>query len=235
MAMGATLRLSVSASLIRRRLLNPTSTTATTLPGSRRLNLRSSSSSFPIHLRRLSSSSPRSIRPVVSDKGGDNDAPPNGGGGSSSLLSSAHDNVASSDFLGRVVPTELHKEATQAYMAYAMSVLLGRALPDVRDGLKPVHRRILLLSYSSPLSLYVSFVFFLFNIYLCLYLYSSYFLPPFLFAAADLPCTNWVFPPGNLSKNVLALLERYLDCHPLCSTLPLIFIYYYYNGRRFDV
>lgn len=44
---------------------------------------------------------------------------------------------------GRVVAAELHKEATEAYMAYAMSVLLGRALPDVRDGLKPVHRRIL--------------------------------------------------------------------------------------------
>lgn len=44
---------------------------------------------------------------------------------------------------GRIVPTELHKEVTEAYMAYAMSVLLGRALPDVRDGLKPVHRRIL--------------------------------------------------------------------------------------------
>ena len=43
----------------------------------------------------------------------------------------------------RIVPVELHKEATEAYMAYAMSVLLGRALPDVRDGLKPVHRRIL--------------------------------------------------------------------------------------------
>nr|XP_009788234.1 PREDICTED: DNA gyrase subunit A, chloroplastic/mitochondrial isoform X2 [Nicotiana sylvestris] len=43
----------------------------------------------------------------------------------------------------RVVLTELHKEATEAYMSYAMSVLLGRALPDVRDGLKPVHRRIL--------------------------------------------------------------------------------------------
>lgn len=44
---------------------------------------------------------------------------------------------------GRIVPCELHKEATEAYMSYAMSVLLGRALPDVRDGLKPVHRRIL--------------------------------------------------------------------------------------------
>ncbi|OVA15131.1 DNA topoisomerase [Macleaya cordata] len=44
---------------------------------------------------------------------------------------------------GKVVPMELHKEANDSYMAYAMSVLLGRALPDVRDGLKPVHRRIL--------------------------------------------------------------------------------------------
>ncbi|KAG6420151.1 hypothetical protein SASPL_116670 [Salvia splendens] len=44
---------------------------------------------------------------------------------------------------GRIVVTELHKEATEAYISYAMSVLLGRALPDVRDGLKPVHRRIL--------------------------------------------------------------------------------------------
>lgn len=44
---------------------------------------------------------------------------------------------------GRIVTSELHKEATDAYMSYAMSVLLGRALPDVRDGLKPVHRRIL--------------------------------------------------------------------------------------------
>ena len=44
---------------------------------------------------------------------------------------------------GRIVPMELHREASEAYMSYAMSVLLGRALPDVRDGLKPVHRRIL--------------------------------------------------------------------------------------------
>ncbi|PWZ52160.1 putative DNA gyrase subunit A, chloroplastic/mitochondrial [Zea mays] len=43
----------------------------------------------------------------------------------------------------RILPVELHKEATEAYMSYAMSVLFGRALPDVRDGLKPVHRRIL--------------------------------------------------------------------------------------------
>lgn len=53
---------------------------------------------------------------------------------------------------GRIVEAELHKEATEAYMAYAMSVLLGRALPDVRDGLKPVHRRILFAMHELGLS-----------------------------------------------------------------------------------
>ncbi|XP_021296560.1 DNA gyrase subunit A, chloroplastic/mitochondrial isoform X2 [Herrania umbratica] len=53
---------------------------------------------------------------------------------------------------GRLVPTELHKEATESYMAYALSVLLGRALPDVRDGLKPVHRRILFAMHELGLS-----------------------------------------------------------------------------------
>lgn len=52
----------------------------------------------------------------------------------------------------RIVLTELHKEATEAYMSYAMSVLLGRALPDVRDGLKPVHRRILYAMHELGLS-----------------------------------------------------------------------------------
>lgn len=53
---------------------------------------------------------------------------------------------------GRIVVTELHKEATEAYISYAMSVLLGRALPDVRDGLKPVHRRILYAMHELGLS-----------------------------------------------------------------------------------
>ncbi|KAL3814719.1 hypothetical protein ACJIZ3_015987 [Penstemon smallii] len=53
---------------------------------------------------------------------------------------------------GRIVISELHREATEAYMAYAMSVLLGRALPDVRDGLKPVHRRILFAMHELGLS-----------------------------------------------------------------------------------
>lgn len=44
---------------------------------------------------------------------------------------------------GKVISTALHTEMEQSYLEYAMSVIVGRALPDVRDGLKPVHRRIL--------------------------------------------------------------------------------------------
>ncbi|MEG4231755.1 DNA topoisomerase 4 subunit A [Microcoleus sp. Pol11C3] len=44
---------------------------------------------------------------------------------------------------GQVISTPLHAEMQQSYLEYAMSVIVGRALPDVRDGLKPVHRRIL--------------------------------------------------------------------------------------------
>jgi DNA gyrase subunit A len=40
-------------------------------------------------------------------------------------------------------PTNIRSEMEQSYLAYAMSVIIGRALPDVRDGLKPVHRRVL--------------------------------------------------------------------------------------------
>lgn len=43
----------------------------------------------------------------------------------------------------QIIPTALHVEMEQSYLEYAMSVIVGRALPDVRDGLKPVHRRIL--------------------------------------------------------------------------------------------
>lgn len=42
-----------------------------------------------------------------------------------------------------IVVADLHQEMTRSYMEYAMSVILGRAMPDVRDGLKPVHRRLL--------------------------------------------------------------------------------------------
>jgi DNA gyrase subunit A len=43
----------------------------------------------------------------------------------------------------RLIQTEIHDEMKKAYIDYAMSVIVARALPDVRDGLKPVHRRIL--------------------------------------------------------------------------------------------
>src|SRR5918999_6116841 len=45
--------------------------------------------------------------------------------------------------IGRVRPVDIESEMRSAYIDYAMSVIVSRALPDVRDGLKPVHRRIL--------------------------------------------------------------------------------------------
>ena len=44
---------------------------------------------------------------------------------------------------GRIEPVDLHQEMQRSYLEYAMSVIVGRALPDARDGLKPVQRRIL--------------------------------------------------------------------------------------------
>ena len=44
---------------------------------------------------------------------------------------------------GKIVPVNIREQMKQCYIDYAMSVIIGRALPDVRDGLKPVHRRIL--------------------------------------------------------------------------------------------
>ena len=44
---------------------------------------------------------------------------------------------------GNRIPTSLSDEMQQSYMAYAMSVIIGRALPDIRDGLKPANRRVL--------------------------------------------------------------------------------------------
>jgi DNA gyrase subunit A len=52
----------------------------------------------------------------------------------------------------RVVPIALHAEMQRSYLEYAMSVIVGRALPDVRDGLKPVHRRVMYAMYELGLS-----------------------------------------------------------------------------------
>ena len=51
-----------------------------------------------------------------------------------------------------IVESELVKEMKDSYIDYAMSVIIGRVLPDVRDGLKPVHRRILYTMYESGLT-----------------------------------------------------------------------------------
>lgn len=53
---------------------------------------------------------------------------------------------------GKVIPVDINKEMKKCYIDYAMSVIVGRALPDVRDGLKPVHRRILYSMHELGLS-----------------------------------------------------------------------------------
>ncbi len=51
-----------------------------------------------------------------------------------------------------IIPVEIEKEMRKSYLDYAMSVIVGRALPDVRDGLKPVHRRILYAMHEDNLT-----------------------------------------------------------------------------------
>ena len=53
---------------------------------------------------------------------------------------------------GKIVPVEISTEVQQSFLQYAMSVIVSRALPDVRDGLKPVHRRILYTMYEKNLT-----------------------------------------------------------------------------------
>ena len=50
---------------------------------------------------------------------------------------------------GRIEPRELEQEMRASFLDYAMSVIVSRALPDVRDGLKPVHRRVLYSMWSN--------------------------------------------------------------------------------------
>ena len=54
--------------------------------------------------------------------------------------------------LGQLIPIEIIEEMQRSYLNYAMSVIVSRALPDVKDGLKPVHRRILYAMYELGLS-----------------------------------------------------------------------------------
>jgi DNA gyrase subunit A len=52
----------------------------------------------------------------------------------------------------KIIPVDIEKEMKKSYLDYSMSVIVGRALPDVRDGLKPVHRRILYTMYENGLT-----------------------------------------------------------------------------------
>ena len=52
----------------------------------------------------------------------------------------------------KIIQVDLDREMRKSYIDYAMSVIVGRALPDVRDGLKPVHRRILYAMYEDGLT-----------------------------------------------------------------------------------
>ena len=54
--------------------------------------------------------------------------------------------------IGNIVPVDIHTKVHNSYLDYAMSVIVGRALPDVRDGLKPVHRRILYAMYEASMT-----------------------------------------------------------------------------------
>ncbi|OMO89471.1 hypothetical protein CCACVL1_07811, partial [Corchorus capsularis] len=105
------------------------------------------------HLRFLSVAPNRPLgNPIHARRGGEGKQDEDGAG-NGRLTAVVKDGSGSSGGRdGRVVPAELHKEATESYMAYALSVLLGRALPDVRDGLKPVHRRILYAMHELGLS-----------------------------------------------------------------------------------
>ena len=73
----------------------------------------------------------------------ENPPPPPAGGGSQLPLGGGN---------GSLIPVNIEDEMRRSYLDYAMSVIVGRALPDVRDGLKPVHRRILFTMHEMGLA-----------------------------------------------------------------------------------
>ena len=68
----------------------------------------------------------------------------------SDILDSGNSGLGGND--DRIIQTDLRNEMSRSYLEYAMSVIVGRALPDARDGLKPVHRRILYAMYELGLT-----------------------------------------------------------------------------------
>ncbi|MDP2734792.1 MAG: DNA gyrase subunit A, partial [bacterium] len=67
-------------------------------------------------------------------------------------MASQKDNKEEKAAIGAVQPREIVEEMRGSYLDYAMSVIVARALPDVRDGLKPVHRRILFAMHEDGLT-----------------------------------------------------------------------------------
>ena len=53
------------------------------------------------------------------------------------------------DLFDRIFPIDINEEMESSYIDYAMSVIVGRALPEVRDGMKPVHRRVIYAMYDA--------------------------------------------------------------------------------------
>jgi DNA gyrase subunit A len=80
-----------------------------------------------------------------SDQSGEGDNRNNGHGPDGS------DETAAADLSGFIEPIEIQEEMERSFLEYSMSVIVSRALPDVRDGLKPVHRRILYSMYDQRL------------------------------------------------------------------------------------
>ena len=63
-----------------------------------------------------------------------------------------NENVNETAAGGRLINVDINREMRQSFLDYSMSVIVSRALPDVRDGLKPVHRRILYTMYENGLA-----------------------------------------------------------------------------------
>jgi DNA gyrase subunit A len=55
--------------------------------------------------------------------------------------------VGQDSLFNKIIPIDIEKEVKRSFLEYSMSVIVSRALPDIRDGLKPVHRRILYALY----------------------------------------------------------------------------------------
>ena len=66
-------------------------------------------------------------------------------------LNNTNENTENSGMVGKVIDVDINREMRKSFLDYSMSVIVSRALPDVRDGLKPVHRRILYTMFENGL------------------------------------------------------------------------------------